>query len=427
MSVLSDLTTRRRATYEALQSLLNDAESARRDLTRAEDAEYRQLTEQLDRFDERIAELRDEDERRTDATAAFSRISGGPGRRGVSPDEAEYAKAFASAIRAKNPAPIEIYDPSPRSHYQPGLEHRDLLKTTATQAMPVSVYNRIVSSLVESSAVIAAGATVITTSTGEDLQVPKGTAFSTSALTAEGAPITESDATLAVATLKAYKYATFFQVSSELANDTPTDLLNYLARQAGMSLALAFGPHLMTGTGSGQPSGLVTGATLGVTGPTGTATSLGTQATAGQGTDLLYSLIGSLAEPYSRQPSTGFIMPNSSLAIARKLKDSAGQPVAGMVGGGLNAAVSGAPSGHNVVLGYPTFVDPNVAAMAANAKSILFGDMSRYFVRIVNGIRFERSDDFAFQNDLVSFRCIIRLDGSLVDANAVKYFQNSAT
>ena len=65
--------------------------------------------------------------------------------------------------------------------------------------------------------------------------------------------------------------------------------------------------------------------------------------------------------------------------------------------------------------------------MAANCKSLVFGDLSRYFVRVVNGIRFERDDSYGFQNDLVSFRCIIRLDGALVDANAVKLFQNSAT
>jgi HK97 family phage major capsid protein len=39
----------------------------------------------------------------------------------------------------------------------------------------------------------------------------------------------------------------------------------------------------------------------------------------------------------------------------------------------------------------------------------------------------QRSDEFAFQNDLVSFRAIIRLDGALVDANGIKLFQNSAT
>ena len=65
--------------------------------------------------------------------------------------------------------------------------------------------------------------------------------------------------------------------------------------------------------------------------------------------------------------------------------------------------------------------------MGANAKSVIAGDMSRYFVRIAGGLRFERSDDFAFQNDLVSFRAVIRLDAELVDINAVKMFAHSAT
>ena len=61
---------------------------------------------------------------------------------------------------------------------------------------------------------------------------------SPSAIIAEGASITESDPTLAIATLGAFKYANFFQISHELANDTPTNLLDFLARQAALSLGL---------------------------------------------------------------------------------------------------------------------------------------------------------------------------------------------
>jgi hypothetical protein len=46
-------------------------------------------------------------------------------------------------------------------------------------------------------------------------------------------------------------------------------------------------------------------------------------------------------------------------------------------------------------------------------------------VWLVNGVRFERSDEFAFQSDLVSFRCILRLDGALVDLGAVRTFVNT--
>ena len=82
-------------------------------------------------------------------------------------------------------------------------------------------------------------------------------------------------------------------------------------------------------------------------------------------------------------------MRNASDVIVRKLKDTTGQPVQGL--------------GHRgSILGYPSFLDPFMPAMANGAESIAFGAMDRYFIRIVNGVRFERSDDFAFQNDLVA-------------------------
>jgi HK97 family phage major capsid protein len=292
---------------------------------------------------------------------------------------------------------------------------RDTLKSTATQAMGVDVYGRIVQHLVETSSLMRAGATVVTTATGEDLVVPKSTGFVTSAIIGEGQSITESDPTLATVTLGAFKYANFFQISQELANDTPTNLLDFLVRQAALSLGLGatgYGDDLINGTGSGQPRGLLLDAGTGVTGPAGTGTSLGTQGTANQGTDALWNLIGSVAEPYAEDPWAAFLMRNASNVIVRKLRDTTGQPVAGL-------------TDRRSILGYNVFVDPFMPAMANGAESIAFGAMSRYFVRIVNGIRFERSDEFAFQSDLVSFRCILRLDGALIDTGAVKTFVNT--
>jgi HK97 family phage major capsid protein len=119
-----------------------------------------------------------------------------------------------------------------------------------------------------------------------------------------------------------------------------------------------------------------------------------------------------VAEPYAASPSAAFLLRNASDVIVRKLKDTTGQPVQGLTTRGQ-------------ILGYPSYVDPFMPAMANTAESIAFGDMSKYFIRIVNGIRFERSDEFRFQNDLVAFRCILRLDGALVDTGAVKTFVNT--
>ena len=86
--------------------------------------------------------------------------------------------------------------------------------------------------------------------------------------------------------------------------------------------------------------------------------------------------------------------------------------------------VAGQP---DLLLSKPVLTDPNVAATALAAKSVLFGDLSAYAIRIVNGIRFERSDDFAFNTDQVTFRAIIRGDGLLIDqTGAVKHFIGNA-
>jgi HK97 family phage major capsid protein len=245
--------------------------------------------------------------------------------------------------------------------------------------------------------------------------VPKSTAFVTSNLIAEAGSITESDPTLATVTLKAYKYSNFFQVTQELATDTPTNLLSFLARQASRSLAVSFGPHLITGTGTGQPTGIVTSASVGQTGPTTQGGGFGPQTTAGSGGDQLINLQGSLLEPYMNSTSAAWLMRNSTATTIRLLRD------------GQSRYVFPLDGSTPTLLGAPLYRDPNVAAIATSAKSVVFGAMDRYFVRIVNGIRFERSDEFAFQNDLISFRCVLRLDGALIDTNAVKVFQGAAT
>ena len=93
----------------------------------------------------------------------------------------------------------------------------------------------------------------------------------------------------------------------------------------------------------------------------------------------------------------------------RKLRDTSGQPVNGL-------------TDRRSLLGYPVFTDPFMPAAANGAEYIAFGAMDRFFIRIVNGIRFERSDEFRFQNDLIAFRCIVRLDGALIDLGAVRTF-----
>ncbi|HEY7824738.1 MAG TPA: phage major capsid protein, partial [Acidimicrobiia bacterium] len=86
-------------------------------------------------------------------------------------------------------------------------------------------------------------------------------------------------------------------------------------------------------------------------------------------------------------------------------------------------------TGPDQLLGYNVFENPDMAAVGTSAKSVLFGDLGAYHTRIVGtGIEVARSDDFAFANDLVTFRANIRLDGALGGggSDAVKHFIGNA-
>jgi len=50
-----------------------------------------------------------------------------------------------------------------------------------------------------------------------------------------------------------------------------------------------------------------------------------------------------------------------------------------------------------------------------------------FVLGFAGGLRFERSNEYAFGNDQVAFRTLVRTGAVTVDPNAVKYFANSAT
>lgn len=423
MGLKAQLEARRDAAHDRAKAILDGAAAQKRELTTREDAEWRGLTDEMAELRQKIASLTGDEQNEAAALAALRALHGAQRVDYRSEEDKQLDAELRRIIRNRSNDPLEIAIPANemRSGFRPGIEKRDLATTSGGGLLPTSFYNRIQRHLVETSSILSAGATVLRSDSGEPIKIPKSTAFSTAAIVSEGGTIPESDPTLGTTTLGGYKYGFLVQVSYELANDVNFDLIGFLAEQAGIAIGNSFGAHAITGTGTGQPTGILTGATLGVTGPTGTATSLGTQTTAGQGGDLLHDLVASLAEPYARSASAAWLMRNSTLNIIRKLRDSQGRYV-------FSSDVIPGSGSAGTLLGRPVYTDPTMPAMAANAKSILFGDISRYWVRQVGGLRFDRSEEFAFDRDTITFRGLARLDGALVDTTgAVKYFQNSAT
>lgn len=248
---------------------------------------------------------------------------------------------------------------------------------------------------------------VINTTSGEDLTIPTLTAYSTAALTAAGSAISASSPTYSSITLGAKKYAFLIQAANELVTDAGFDLGAHLARQAGNAIGFAVNQALTLGTGTTVPTGISVAAGSGITG--GTAVQGGF--TADNLIDLAYSVDGSVR----RLPGAGFMANGQTIGAMRKLKDTAGNYL------------------YQVGVGYPdTFAgfrvveNPHVAAVALGARSVLFGDLQSYKVRVAGGIQVASSQDYAFNQDLTTWRFMIRLDGALTHSAHVRAFIGNA-
>jgi len=401
--LIKRLSERRANVWEQAKGILDAADAENRDLSAEERANFDKANADLDELRSQIDAIAEAEARNRDLEATFDRL-------GTKSEPA--VRNITEQFRTSKVVEIAQRDLSD------AIQSRDLTKGSATaggNTVPTSFAGLFWEHLIESAAIVDV-ATVFNTAGGETLEVPVTTTHSTAALITEGSTLTESDAAFAKRSLGAYKYAYSFQVSTELLNDTGVDLTGYFARQAARAVGNALGADLAIGNASSKPSGVVQTAS---TGKTGTTTGISGAPTGDDLIDLYYSVIS----PYRNSTSCVWLMRDSTAAVIRKIKDSSGG--AGVGNYLWQPGLAGAP---DTILGKRVVIEPNIAAVATSAKSVVFGDMSAYFVRIAGGVRFERSDDFAFQNDLVTFRAILRGDGILGDqTGAVKVFVGAGT
>jgi HK97 family phage major capsid protein len=238
---------------------------------------------------------------------------------------------------------------------------------------------------------------VFNTTSGENLVIPTVTATSTSGSVAAAGTISESNPTFSSITLGAEKYGALVQVAQELVSDAGFNITSYIAQQLGTSLGLKVNDVLTTKLSAAAGSVV-----------RGTATNF-----AAQYEDLI-DLVYGIADGARVLPGLGFQMSKTGIAAARKLKDGSGAYI------WTDSAVPGQPA---TLLGYPVYENPNVAAVGTAAKSVLFGHLPSFKVRVAGGMRVDQSSDFAFNTDTVTYRGLMRVDGGLTHASHIGFYQ----
>lgn len=231
----------------------------------------------------------------------------------------------------------------------------------------------------------------------------------------ENTAATAGDFTFGTTQIGAYKFSSkIVTIPFELLQDQGPgmDIEAFTRRALAMRIARITNRLFTTGTGVSQPQGIVTGAAAGKVGAAGKTTDVDW--------DDLIDLEHSVDPAYRSMPGVGFMFHDTVLRTLKKKKDAENRPI------WLPGVTASEP---DTILSYGYTINQHMPVMAANAKSILFGDMSQYLIRDIMNVTLFRFDDSAFiTKGQIGFLAWSRHDGRLISAGQpVKYYQNSAS
>lgn len=331
------------------------------------------------------------------------------------PAKIEYREVFRKIVSGVTPGELSSEE---RAVLKAGAtEFRAQTASTTTAGgytVPVTLSEIIVKTMAMWGPMYDPGiCTEILTSSGEQINIPTiddtAVAVVRHLAAGEGVALTDdggSDVTVGTKRLDAYIFDTeFVRWSIELSQDSIHNWETLLGELLGERLARRANVELTTGDGSGDPNGIVTASSLGVTAASATALTF----------DEIIDLEHSVDPAYRQSPKARFMFSDSTLKVLRKLKDGEGRYLwsAGDVTKGVAATLNGRPFSINQAM----------AAVATGNKSMIFGDFGKYFVRKVGspiiGVMRER-----FWPDL-GIAGLIRFDGELGDTAAVKHLIQS--
>ena len=261
-------------------------------------------------------------------------------------------------------------------------------------------------------------ATVIQTAMGNTINYPNSDGTTEEGeIVAQNAAASDADINFGVTPIDVYKYSSkVVTVPVELLQDAAVDIEAFVNTRCVARVGRITNKHFTVGTGTSQPKGIVTAATAGKVGTTGqTATVI---------VDDLIDLEHSVDYAYREGGRCRWMMHDQTYKVVKKLKDTTGRPIFIPGYDGLGGR---AP---DTLLGYPITINNHMPTMAANAKSILFGDFTNYIIRDVLGAtEYQRYTDSAYaKKGQVGFNLWARSGGGYTDVGgAVKHYANSAT
>ena len=249
-------------------------------------------------------------------------------------------------------------------------------------------------------------ATVIRTANGQAFNLPANNDTTVvAAILGEATAVTRSDMTFTNVKFDPFTYSSgLVQVSNQLMSDNAFDLSSFVGGQLANRLKRGINAGLTTGADTTAPQGIVVGSDQGKLLTSNSAITLS------EVMDLFYSVDAS----YRNAPNAGWMM-NSSTAKAIRILGFAQT-------NDFPSYVPGMSVGEpDMLFGKPVYINEDMASIGADAKVILFGDLSQYYIHEAGGVQILRLNE-RFADELsTGFIGYRRVDGHLLQSTAVKH------
>ena len=262
--------------------------------------------------------------------------------------------------------------------------------------IPKSIASTIEIALKSYGGMLEAGQ-IITTDKGEDLVLPTVNDTDQKAtIVAQYGAATRKSPVFSSVTLKAFTYRTpTIPVSVELLQDSAFNLNEVLSGLLSDSFGRAANEHLTVGDGVNKPQGIVTAATAIVNLAASNAITV----------DNLMDLLKGVNSSYAKNGK--FMFNTNTLYALASLKDGNGRPIWN------HDLVSSLPS---TILGKQYIINDDMPDIGAGNASVLFGDLSKYKIRIVKDFRIIRLNEALAEQLAIGLLGFARIDGILLDA-----------
>lgn len=395
---ITELRTKRAKAWEAAKAFLDSHRTENGTLSAEDDATYSRMEAEITDLSKEISrlerlEVMDKEMSRPTTTPLTAKPDASADMR-TGRDSDNYKTAFWNTMRTA-----------------PGTIMKNALTISPDADGGYLVPDHFEKTLIETlndTMVIRKLAHVFKTASGS-LKIPVLETKAKAAWTDEGEEIVETNETFGQKNIGAHKLTALVKVSTELLQDSAFDLEAHFRSQFVARMAEAEEEAFITGDGVGKPYGILhdtEGAEVGITIASATAI------TADELIKLYYSLRG----PY--RPNAVWLLNDATVALIRTLKDSNGQFL------WQSGLKEGTP---DTLLGRTVITTPYMPTVAAGAKAIAFGDLSKYWIGDREGVTFKRLNELYATTGHIGFLATKRLDARVVVPEGIKVLQMKGT